>query len=147
MFFSDKPTLPITLDQHAPPTNAPVLVTSKVINAVMSLAQESETGAGFNNACNAIPIKNAAIELGHPQGPTLIQFDNKCAVGILTDTVKQKDQRRCTCDSTGYETESDKTNFMSTRKKEKATWLICQRNITRWIITLNCDRNTFSTQP
>ena len=90
MFFSDKPTLPITPDQQAPPTNAPVLVTSKVIDAVMSSAQESETGAGFNNARDAIPIKNAAIELGHQQGPTPIQFDNKCAVGILTDTVKQK---------------------------------------------------------
>ena len=57
MFFSDKPTLPITPDQQAPPTNTPVLVTSKVIDAVMSSAQESETGAGFNNARDAIPIK------------------------------------------------------------------------------------------
>ena len=28
--------------------------------------------------------------MGHPQGPTPIQFDNKCATGILTDTVVQR---------------------------------------------------------
>lgn len=89
-FFSDKPTLPITPDQQAPTPNAPVLVNSKVLDAVMSSAQESETGMGFVNAKDAIPLKNAAIELGHLQGPTPLQFDNKVAVGIMTDTVKQK---------------------------------------------------------
>jgi hypothetical protein len=28
--------------------------------------------------------------MGHPQGPTPLQFDNKCALGILTDTVVQR---------------------------------------------------------
>ena len=88
-FFSDKPSLPITPDQKAPLTKALVLVTSKAIDAVMSSAQESETGSSLKNARDTIPIKNAAIKLGHPQGPTLIQFDKKYAVGILTDTVKQ----------------------------------------------------------
>ena len=55
-FFIDKPSLPITPDQQAPATNAPVLVTSKVIDAVMSSAQESETGASFNNARYTILI-------------------------------------------------------------------------------------------
>ena len=67
MFFSDKPTLLITPDQQAPPTNVPVLLTSKAIDALMSSAQKSEIGAGFNNARDAIPIKKAAIEVGHPQ--------------------------------------------------------------------------------
>ena len=37
-FCSDKSQLPITPDQPAPPTNALVLVTSKVVDAVMSSA-------------------------------------------------------------------------------------------------------------
>ena len=95
--FSDKPNLPITPDQQALPTNAPILVTGKVIDAITSSAQESETGSGFNNARDAIPIKNAAIKLGHLQGPMPIQFDNKCAVGILTDSdSKTKNQKQQT---------------------------------------------------
>jgi hypothetical protein len=29
-------------------------------------------------------------DMGHPQGPTLIEADNACAVGLANDTVKQK---------------------------------------------------------
>ena len=32
--------------------------------------------------------------MGHPQGPTPLQFDNKCAHGILTGELKQK-QFKC----------------------------------------------------
>ncbi|GFH50520.1 hypothetical protein CTEN210_06996 [Chaetoceros tenuissimus] len=31
--------------------------------------------------------------MGHPQGPTPLQFDNKCAHGILTGEMKQKASR------------------------------------------------------
>ena len=64
--------------------NHPVLVPCKVIDAVMSSTQEAETGGGFINAKQALLIRQAAIEMGHPQGPTPLQFENKCAMGILT---------------------------------------------------------------
>ena len=35
-------------------------------------------------------MRTTLLEMGHPQGPTPIQFDNKCATGILTDTVVQR---------------------------------------------------------
>ncbi len=35
-------------------------------------------------------MRTTLQEMGHPQGPTPIQFDNKCATGILTDTVVQR---------------------------------------------------------
>jgi hypothetical protein len=89
-FLSSKPTLPIKPDDPAPPLNAPILVNSKVIDAVMSSVQESETGSGFINAKDAVPMRTTLQEMGHPQGPTPIQFDNKCATGILTDTVVQR---------------------------------------------------------
>jgi hypothetical protein len=89
-FLSNKPKLPIEPGDPAPPLNAPILVNSKVIDAVMSSVQESETGSGFINAKDAVPMRTTLIEMGHPQGPTSIQFDNKCATGILTDTVVQR---------------------------------------------------------
>ena len=92
-FFSDKPQLPITDDSPAPPHNHPVYVMCKMITAVMSSTQESETGGGYLNAKEGLLIRLAAIEMGHPQGPTPIQFDNQCAHGILTGELKQKQSR------------------------------------------------------
>jgi hypothetical protein len=89
-YLSDKPKLPIKPEDPTPPLNASILVNSKVIDAVMSSVQESETGSGFINAKDAIPMRTTLHEMGHPQGPTPIQFDNKCATGILTDTVVQR---------------------------------------------------------
>ena len=37
-----------------------------------------------------VPVYITLTELGHPQGPTPLQFDNQCAKGILTDEIKQK---------------------------------------------------------
>jgi hypothetical protein len=56
----------------------------------MSSVQESETGSGFLNAKDAVPMRATLEEMGRKQGPTPIQFDNKCAVGILTDTVVRR---------------------------------------------------------
>ena len=92
-FFSDKPCLPILPDHEPPMHNHPVLVPCKVIDAVMSSTQEAETGGGFINAKQALPIRQAAIEMGHPQGPTPLQFDNKCAMGILTGILKQRQSK------------------------------------------------------
>jgi hypothetical protein len=89
-YLSDKPKLPIQPDDPPPPLNAPILVNSKIIDAVMSSIQESETGSGFINAKDAVPMRTTLTEMGHSQGPTPLQFDNKCAVGILTDTVVQR---------------------------------------------------------
>ena len=87
-YLSDKPKLPIQPEDPAPPLNAPILVDSKVINAVMSSVQE--TGSGFINAKDAVPMRTTLHKMGHPQGPTPIQFDNKCATGILTNTIIQR---------------------------------------------------------
>ena len=49
-FLSSRPTLPIQPDDNPPPINGPIATNSKIIDAVMSSAQEAETGAGFFNA-------------------------------------------------------------------------------------------------
>ena len=88
--LSDVPQLPIKPTDPPPPLNAPILVNSKVIPNVMSSAAEAETGMGFLNARDAIPIRQTLQEMGHPQGPTPIQFDNIVATGIINDTVTQR---------------------------------------------------------
>ena len=35
-------------------------------------------------------MRTTLQEMGHSQHPTPVEVDNQCAVGILTDTVKQK---------------------------------------------------------
>ncbi len=89
-YLSNKPKLPIEPNDPPPPLNGPILVNSKVIDAVMSSAQEAETGMGYINAKDACEQRLTLEALGHPQGPTPIQFDNKAAVGILTDKMTQR---------------------------------------------------------
>ena len=55
----------------------------------MSSVQESETGSGFINGKDDMPLLNSLHEMGHIQGPTPIQFDNIVANGIIIDTVVQ----------------------------------------------------------
>ena len=49
----------------------------------MSSTQESETGGSYIDSKEAPPILQTAIEMGHPQGPTPLKFDNKFSYGIL----------------------------------------------------------------
>ena len=74
-------------------TTTQYLFFAKMIEAIMSSTQELETGGGYMNAKEGLLIWQAAIEMGHPQGPTPLQFDNKCAHGILTGEMKQKASR------------------------------------------------------
>ena len=89
-YLGSRPKLPIRPDDPVPPINSPILTQSKIIDTVMSSAQEAETGAGFFNAQQLVPLRIALEELGHPQGPTPIQFDNKVATSILNDQVSQR---------------------------------------------------------
>ena len=59
----------------------------------MSSTKESETGGGYINAKESLPIHQTATEMGHPQGPTPMQLDKKYAHGILTGVIKQKQSK------------------------------------------------------
>jgi hypothetical protein len=56
----------------------------------MGSAAEAEIGASYVNGQEAIPLRTALEELGHPQPPTPMQVDNTTAVGFANDTIKQK---------------------------------------------------------
>ena len=55
-------------DVPIPANNGAVLNTANLIKTVMSSAAEAEMGDIFLNAREAIPARNALIEMGHPQG-------------------------------------------------------------------------------
>ena len=59
-------------DVPIPANNGAVLNTANLIKTAMSSAAEAEMGAIFLNAREAIPARNALIEMGHPQGQTPI---------------------------------------------------------------------------
>ena len=70
----------------------------------MSSTQESKTCGGYINYKEKLPIHQTTIEMGHPQGPTPLKFDNKCVHGIITGVLKQKQSKGmdmrfyCLCD-------------------------------------------------
>jgi hypothetical protein len=70
--------------------NGPVLTISRVIRAVMSAASEAECGALFINCQEAIPLRIALEELGHPQPATPVACDNSTATGIMNRKMKQQ---------------------------------------------------------
>jgi hypothetical protein len=56
----------------------------------MASAAESKVGALFVNSQEAIPLRYALEELGHPQPPTPVQTDNSTTAGYSNNTIKQK---------------------------------------------------------
>jgi hypothetical protein len=63
---------------------------SQIIKAVMSSAAESELGALFINAKQAIPQRTTLEEMGHPQPPTQMQTDNSTAYGVVNHKIQPK---------------------------------------------------------
>ena len=92
-FLSDKrpdDAAPPDLDEILPRSNGAVLVLCKIAREVLSSAAEAELAASFYNAKEAVPLRQALEEMGHPQPPTPLQTDNSTATGIANDTIKQK---------------------------------------------------------
>ena len=70
--------------------NGAILNSTNIIQTVVTSAAEAEYVSLFMNAKLGIPMRHTLIEMGHTQPPTPIQTDNTTAVGLATDTIKQK---------------------------------------------------------
>ena len=57
---------------------------------MMSSAGEAELGALFYNCKDAVMLRTALEEMGHPQPPTPIQTDNSFAAGMANKQIKQR---------------------------------------------------------
>jgi hypothetical protein len=73
-----------------PTLNGPVSCTSKLIDTVCAGAYESEYAALYYNATNLEGIRTACEDLGHPQPPTIIYYDNTIAGDIANRRCKQR---------------------------------------------------------
>ena len=90
VYTSSYPTTHHTLPSPTPPINGDVHVYSTNINDVLASSTEAEIGALFLNTKQTIAIHTTLDDLSHPHYSTPIQTYNKCTVGIVNDTVKQK---------------------------------------------------------
>jgi hypothetical protein len=75
---------------QSPPLIGPIHMLCAFIGPIAASAARTEVGATFMNAQELCPIHQTFINLGHPQPPTPIRTDNKCAEGILNGTIKQR---------------------------------------------------------
>jgi hypothetical protein len=93
-FFLSSPPLdpsrqPLATDKP-PPENGAIHVNSTILKVVVASAAEAETGAMFYNSQDAVPMRVALDEMGHPQPPTHVRGDNSTAIGIANKTIKQR---------------------------------------------------------
>ena len=92
-FLSNPPTdttrQPLATDTP-PPENGAVHTNSTILKVVVASAAEAETGGMFYNSQDAIPMRVALAEMGHPQPPTHVRGDNSTAIGIANRTIKQR---------------------------------------------------------
>jgi uncharacterized membrane protein YgcG len=63
---------------------------SSIIDVVCASAGEAEYGAAYINAQYGVGLRHILIALGHPQPATPILCDNEFAIGLATDTIKQR---------------------------------------------------------
>jgi hypothetical protein len=69
--------------------NGNIDIICKLTKNIVSSACEAEYVGIFENAKSAIVERNTLIDLGHPQPPTTITTDNRCAHGISNKSCKQ----------------------------------------------------------
>jgi hypothetical protein len=70
--------------------NGATHVFSSIKPCIVSSAGEAEYAALFAGAHHDASLRNILGDLGYPQPPTIIMCDNTCAIGIATDSIKQK---------------------------------------------------------
>jgi hypothetical protein len=63
---------------------------SSIIDVIVASAGEAEYGTAFIYAQHGVWFRQIATAMGHPQPATPILCDNKFAIGLATDTIKQK---------------------------------------------------------
>ena len=70
--------------------NGPLFTHSTVHDVVVASAAEAEYGGTFTIAQQGEFCRTVAVAVGHQQPATIIYCDNKCAVGLANDTLKQR---------------------------------------------------------
>jgi len=74
--------------EHPEILNGSILTISKIIDAVVASACESEYASLFKVAQAAESLRTTLNEMGHEQEETKLLCDNTCAIGIAKSTAK-----------------------------------------------------------
>ena len=70
--------------------NGAILTLTKIIKHVMGSAGETEVASLYYNCKNAITLRRALTEMGHPQPPTPVITDNSTAEGLINKAMTPK---------------------------------------------------------
>jgi hypothetical protein len=68
----------------------PIRVSTTIIPTVVNSAMEASYAAMYLNALNATVDRQTLSDLGHPQEPTIITYDNTAAGNMANKTAKVK---------------------------------------------------------
>jgi hypothetical protein len=70
--------------------NGTIHAISSIIPCVVASAAEAEYAAVFAGAQHGAYLSTVLTDLGYPQDPIIIMADNTTAIGIATDSIKQR---------------------------------------------------------
>jgi hypothetical protein len=70
--------------------NGSIHVFSTIIPCVVASAGEAKYAVLFATEQHAASLRTTLADMGYPQEPTIIMCDNTSAIGITTDSIKQK---------------------------------------------------------
>ena len=86
----------------------------------MSSAQKAETGVSFIAVHKIIHVRITLNELGHTQGPTPLQLDDKTTIGIINDGVNQQYPKPMDIRYIfGFDTKNSKMKLTSTGSQDQ----------------------------
>ena len=80
-------------DDPRPSWNGSILTIASIMKNVLSSAAKAELSALFDCAKAMVPLRQALIEMGWPQGRATIQTDNSTADGVINNTIVAKKLR------------------------------------------------------
>ena len=77
-------------DDACPRWNGAVVCIAAIMKNVMAAAAEAELGAMYETAKAMVPLRQALVEMGWPQGRSYLQTDNSTAEGVVNNTIVPK---------------------------------------------------------
>ena len=77
-------------DDARPRWNGAVLALAAIMKPVFASAAEAELGALYDCARAMVPLRQALVEMGWPQGKSPVQTDNSAAEGVVNLTIVPK---------------------------------------------------------
>ena len=80
----------LSRDNACPRWNGAVLALATIMKPVFASAAEAGLGALYNCVKAMVPLHQALVEMGWPQGKSPIQINNSTAEGVVNQTIIPK---------------------------------------------------------